>query len=44
MEKFEKNVARVFAAKQRGRIMAVCLDQQKLEATPVNEFMDLLAL
>lgn len=44
MEKFEKNVARVFAAKQCGRIMAVCLDQQKLEATPVNEFMDLLAL
>ncbi|HEX6004486.1 MAG TPA: bifunctional 2-methylcitrate dehydratase/aconitate hydratase, partial [Burkholderiales bacterium] len=30
MEKFEKNVARVFAAKQCGRIMAVCLDQQKL--------------
>ena len=44
MEKFEKNVARVFAPKQRDRIMAVCLDQGKLEATPVNEFMDLLAL
>jgi 2-methylcitrate dehydratase PrpD len=44
MEKFEKNVARVFAPKQRDRIMAVCLDQQRLEATPVNEFMDLLAV
>ncbi|HET7598248.1 MAG TPA: bifunctional 2-methylcitrate dehydratase/aconitate hydratase [Burkholderiales bacterium] len=44
MEKFEKNVARVFAPKQRERIMAVCLDQKKLEATPVNEFMDLMSV
>jgi 2-methylcitrate dehydratase len=44
MEKFEKNVARVFAARQRERILRVCLDQKRLEATPVNEFMDLLAL
>ncbi|HWI14948.1 MAG TPA: bifunctional 2-methylcitrate dehydratase/aconitate hydratase [Burkholderiales bacterium] len=44
MEKFEKNVARVFAAKQRSRIMNVCLDQQALEAMPVHEFVDLMAL
>jgi 2-methylcitrate dehydratase PrpD len=44
MAKFEKNVARVFAPKQRDRILQVCLDQQRLEATPVNEFMDLMAL
>jgi 2-methylcitrate dehydratase len=44
MAKFEKNVARVFAPKQRDRIMAVCLDQQRLEATPVNEFLDLMAV
>lgn len=44
MEKFEKNVARVFAPKQRGRILNVCLDQQALETMPVNEFVDLMAL
>lgn len=44
MEKFEKNVARVFAPKQRDRILDVCLDQRRLEAMPVNEFMDLLAV
>ncbi|MGE5523624.1 MAG: bifunctional 2-methylcitrate dehydratase/aconitate hydratase [Rhodospirillaceae bacterium] len=43
MEKFEKNVARVFAPKQRSRILDVCLDQQALEAMPVNEFVDLMA-
>jgi 2-methylcitrate dehydratase PrpD len=44
MEKFEKNVARVFAAKQRDRILKVCLDQRKLEAMAVNEFVDLMAV
>jgi 2-methylcitrate dehydratase len=44
MEKFERNVARVFAAKQRDAILKACLDQKRLEAMPVNEFMDLLAV
>jgi 2-methylcitrate dehydratase len=44
MEKFEKNVARVFAPKQRDRILELCLDQQRLEAMPVNEFMDLMVV
>jgi 2-methylcitrate dehydratase len=44
MEKFEKNVARVFAAKRRDQVLAACLDQQRLEALPVNEFVDLFAL
>jgi 2-methylcitrate dehydratase len=44
MAKFEKNVARVFAPKQRDRILQVCLDQQRLEAMPVNEFMDLVVV
>jgi 2-methylcitrate dehydratase len=44
MEKFEKNVARVFASKQRDAILKACLDQKRLEARPVNEFMDLLAV
>jgi len=44
MEKFEKNVARAFAAKQRDAILEACLDQQRLEAMPVNEFVDLMAV
>lgn len=44
MEKFEKNVARVFAAKQKSSILKVCLDQQVLEAMPVHEFVNLMAL
>ena len=44
MAKFEKNVGRVFAAKQRDRILNVCLDQQRLEAMPVNEFVDLMVV
>ncbi len=44
MEKFERNVARVFAAKQRDAILKACLDQKRLEAMPVNEFIDLLVV
>jgi 2-methylcitrate dehydratase PrpD len=43
MEKFERNVARVFAPKRRDAILYACLDQKRLEAMAVNEFMDLLA-
>jgi len=42
--KFERNVARVFAARQRSRILEVCLDRRALEAMPVNEFVDLFIL
>lgn len=42
MKKFEASVARVFAPKQRDAILHACLDQRRLEAMPVNEFMDLL--
>ena len=41
MQKFETNVARVFAAKQRERVLEVCRDRNKVEAMPVNEFVDL---
>lgn len=44
MAKFEKNVARVFAPRQRDRILAACLDQKRLEAMPVHEFADLLVI
>ena len=42
--KFRTNIARRFAEKQRETILRLCLDQAKLEATPVNEFVDLFAL
>ncbi len=44
MAKFERNVARVFAAKQRDRVLHACLDQQRLEAMAVNEFVDLVVI
>jgi hypothetical protein len=34
----------VFAPKQRDVILKACLDQERLEAMAVNEFMDLLAV
>ena len=44
MGKFETAVGRVFAAKRRDAIVDACADQKRLEAMPVNEFMDLLAV
>ena len=42
--KFENNLASRFPAAQAKRILDLCLDAQALSATPVNEFMELLAL
>jgi len=42
--KFERNLARRFAEKQRNAILALCRDQQTLEATPVHEFVDLFVI
>ncbi|RZT98093.1 bifunctional 2-methylcitrate dehydratase/aconitate hydratase [Rivibacter subsaxonicus] len=39
--KFRTNLARRFARKQQDAILAVSLDQKKLEAMPVNEYVDL---
>ncbi len=44
VEKFKVNLARRFPAKQQKAILELCLDAKKLEATPVNEFVDLLAI
>jgi 2-methylcitrate dehydratase len=44
IEKFERNVARIFAEKRRRAITTLCLDRERLAATPVNELFDLLAL
>ncbi len=43
LQKFETNVGRVFAEKQRREIIQLCSDAQRLAAIPVNEFMDLIA-
>lgn len=43
LRKFETSVARVFAEKQRRKIMQLCSDPPQVAQTPVNEFMDLLA-
>jgi len=42
--KFRTNLARRFPAKQQQRILDVSLDQKKLEAIPVNEYVDLYVI
>jgi 2-methylcitrate dehydratase len=42
--KFKTNLARRFPAKQQKVILDLCLDQKKLETTPVNEFVDLFVI
>ena len=44
IEKFDRNIARVYAEKQRRAIREVCLDRARLAAMPVNEFFELLIL
>ena len=41
-DKFSANLAQVFPPERVAEIEALCLDLDKLEQTPVNEFMDLL--
>ena len=42
VDKFKVNLARVFPAKQIAAILEVSLDQKKLEAMPVHEYVDLM--
>jgi 2-methylcitrate dehydratase len=44
VEKFERNLARRFPEKQQKAILELCMDQRKLEQTPVNEFVDLMVI
>jgi 2-methylcitrate dehydratase len=44
MAKFKTNLGRVFAEKQRGAIWDLCTDNKKLDATPVNEFVDMMVI
>ena len=44
IEKYKTNLARIYDVEKQRKITALCLDYEKLAATPVNEFMDLMAL
>ena len=44
IEKYKTNLARIYDVEKQRKITALCLDYDKLAATPVNEFMDLMAL
>ncbi|MFL6673129.1 MAG: bifunctional 2-methylcitrate dehydratase/aconitate hydratase [Massilia sp.] len=44
LAKFQANLARVFPARQQQAILAVSLDQQRLEAMPVHEYLDLYVI
>jgi 2-methylcitrate dehydratase len=44
VEKFKDNLATRFPRRQAQVILDLCLDQQRLEAMPVNEFMDRLVI
>jgi 2-methylcitrate dehydratase len=41
--KFRTNLARRYPAKRQRAIMELCGDPGRLDATPVNEFMDLFS-
>lgn len=44
LDKFRTNVATRFPAKHARDILDLCLDKDEFEATPVNEFMNLLMI
>ena len=43
-EKFRRNLATRFPARRSAEIFELCKNQKRLEATPVNEFMDLFVI
>jgi 2-methylcitrate dehydratase len=44
MEKFRANLARVFPEKQAARLLALASDPKELDATPVQEFVDMMVI
>ncbi|HJY77709.1 MAG TPA: bifunctional 2-methylcitrate dehydratase/aconitate hydratase [Burkholderiales bacterium] len=44
VEKFRTNLARRFPTKQQKAILDLCMDQKRLEQTPVSEFVDLMVI
>src|SRR5688572_15448 len=43
VEKFKVNLARRFPEKQQKAILDLCMDSQRLQNTPVNQFVDMFA-
>ena len=43
-DKFRANLATRFTGQRSGEILALCKDQARLEATPVNRFVDLFVI
>jgi 2-methylcitrate dehydratase len=44
VKKFKVNLARRFNSQKQADILALCLDQAKLESTPVHTFVDMLTV
>jgi 2-methylcitrate dehydratase len=44
VEKFKTNLARRFSPKQQNAILEICMDPARLEAMPVNAFIDLFVV
>jgi 2-methylcitrate dehydratase len=44
IKKYKVNLARRFPAKQQAAILDLCMDLPRLQATPVNEFMDMMVI
>ncbi len=44
VDKFRTNLARRFPVRQQRAVLDVCLNQTKLERTPVNEFVDMFVI
>ncbi|HTT10825.1 MAG TPA: bifunctional 2-methylcitrate dehydratase/aconitate hydratase [Burkholderiaceae bacterium] len=44
MDKFKTNLGRVFPTKQAGALLELCQDPARLDATPVNEFVDMMVI
>ena len=44
VEKFERNLARRFPKQQQKAILDLCMDQKRLEETPVDKFVDMMVI
>lgn len=44
IEKYKKNLARVFSSKQQKQLLEASLDRETLSALPVNQFVDLMVV
>ena len=44
VEKFRTNLARRLSGEAAAAILDLCLDAKRLDATPVNEFVDLMVI